>query len=581
MNKEILRSIDNIANEENISFVDVSDAILDYYDKQHAILENCDDYSIYPFPNDMFIQEAADAKELGKQPGQSKASGVLSKIWNAIKQFFRMIADSIRRLIDRITGNGGSTAGNKKIISCDSIVLGILSNSKYNVPDNTHQWPIPKVNPKYITKQDKDEEDEVDDTTDVENDVVTEAAGDARYIVVNIPAGKGSVFFPKQDRGPNNDIIAAVNNEEKTITFHQAGYGKWDKTEGSTNSDEGNTPNVTGTKKPWTHSSKTALCLIQDTKALDKLSALTDYAIGILFKSDKKHHIKFNTACKSIIDDINHAEKKAKLKEVKVSLKDLTDFQKKINSLIYKIDKFSDIRTDVSSLDKHTMESFNNLYKKLLDVQVSMNIVSSSFNTSLIINAHYIGSIKSMTLLDEFVNTMIDEGVPPKYVAYNTWLAANECIRGKGEDYAPCWGQTRFTFFPPNKNLVYKIAMSGAGITSNRAEIRTSEMFQKMDRIDLIAPVVKHWNNDAIVVMERIHSSGTPSYATCLAYTKRCNDAIMEYEKTHKVKLNIRIADQHKDNVMYDGENKCYRSIDYGIATRAYVKEPKKDKKKK
>jgi len=31
---------------------------------------------------------------------------------------------------------------------------------------------------------------------------------------------------------------------------------------------------------------------------------------------------------------------------------------------------------------------------------------------------------------------------------------------------------------------------------------------------------------------------------------------------------------------MYDKKNKCYRSIDYGIATRAYVKEPKKDKKK-
>jgi soluble cytochrome b562 len=577
MNKELLLSIDNITTEENVALVDVSDAILNYYDKQRVILENCDEYESYLFPDESLIQESAN-EEFGRKPKQSKAVTILTKIWNTIKQFFKMIADSIRRLIEKITGAGETVVGNKKIISCDSIVLKLLSKSKYNVPDDTTQWPIPTVDSKYATSQNI--EDVIDDKHNAADDVVTESFIDSRYIVVNIPAGPGSVFFPKQVRVPNNDIISVVNNEEKTITFHQAGYGKWDKTEGSAD-DSGYSTDVEGTKKPWTHSSRTALYLIRDSKALDKLSILTDYAIDILFKADKKRHIKFNNSCKSIIDDINRAEKKAKLKKVTVSLKDLTDFQKKINELIYKIDKFSDIRTDVSSLDKHTMESFNNLYKKLLDVQVSMNIVSSSFNTSLIINARYIGSIKNMALLDEFVNTMIDEGVPPKYVAYNTWLAANECIRGKGEDYAPCWGQTRFTFFPPNKNLVYKIAMSGAGITSNRAEIRTSEMFQKMGRVDLIAPVVKHWNNDAIVVMERIHSSGTPSYATCLAYTKRCNDAIMEYEKTHKVKLNIRIADQHKDNVMYDKKNKCYRSIDYGIATRAYVKEPKKDKKKK
>lgn len=559
MGNELLCMIEDIVTEQNISFCDVTDAILNYYDKQNTILENYDS-DVY---QSQFIQESANNTS-GKQ-------SILSRIWQTIKSFFRMISDSIRRFIDKLTGKSST---NVNTTSCDSIVLKLLSKSKYNVPDNTRKWPIPKVNKKYVTKSDEDD-NSADDATDSNENIVTEAAGDSRYIFVNIPAGKGSVFYPKQIKVPNNDIISIINNDDKTITFHQSGYGKWDNTTASVDDDQGS-PNITGTKKSWTHSSKTALYLIKDKKAFDKLCELTDYATYILFKNDnKKHHIKFNTACKSIINEINHAENKTNLKEVKVSLKELTDFQKKISALLEKIDRFSDISTDVSSLDKTTLNNFNNLYKKLLDVQFSMNIVSSSFNTPLIVNAKYIGCIKSMALLDEFVNTMINEGIPPKYVAYNTWLVANECIRGNGKDYAPCWGQTRFTFFPPDKHLVYKIAMSGAGITSNKAEIRTSEIFQKMDRVDLIAPVVKHFNSDAIVVMERINSSSQPSYAACLSYTKRCNDAIAEYEKTHKVKLNIRIADQHKDNVMYDKKHGCYRSIDYGIATRSYIKSTK------
>lgn len=579
MRNEILRSIDNIANEESESLLNVSNAILNYYEKQQIVLENCDDIYAYEFPEDGFIQEAV---EEGTEPvdaslGKKKQEpSIIAKIWNAIKQFFRMIADSISRLIDKITGRGSSSESGNKIISCDSIVLKLLTNSAANKPDNTREWPIPRVNPKY-TVDEEDSDEEGAPAEEIGDEVVEEAAmgNYNKYIVVNIPTGNGSTFYPKQVKVPNNDIIAAVNNTEKTITFHQAGFGKWDSTSGETNAHE-STPALEGTKKPWSHSSKTALGLIQNPKAMDKLSDLVDYAIDVLFKNEKRHHIKFNTTCKAVIDDISHTVKHAKCKEVKVSLKELTDFQKKINSMVVKIDKFSNINVNVSKFDKKTISSFNELYKKLLDVQISMNMVSSSFNTSLIINAHYIGAIKSLALLDEFVNMMIEEGIPPKYIAYNTWLVADECIRGSKTQYKPIWGQTRFIFFPPNKQLCYKIAMSGAGITSNKAEIRTSEMFKKMDRIDLIAPVVKHWHNDAIVVMERINNDATPSYATCISYTNRCNAAIEEYEKAHKVNLNIRIADQHKDNVKYDKQNKCYRSIDYGIATRAYVKNDKK-----
>ena len=42
MGNELLCMIEDIVTEQNISFCDVTDAILNYYDKQNMILENCD-----------------------------------------------------------------------------------------------------------------------------------------------------------------------------------------------------------------------------------------------------------------------------------------------------------------------------------------------------------------------------------------------------------------------------------------------------------------------------------------------------------------------------------------------------------
>lgn len=574
ISSEILIAIDNVSNEQNCAMDDVNKAVLDYYDKQQTVMEYYDELSDDVTPCGEYILEAATDKK------DKSGKNILQKIWNAIKQFFKMLAQQFSRLIDRIK-NIGKKDG--KFVPCDSVVLRILSKSKYNKPDDTSSWSIPKVNPKYTKAEDAslgEEEpkfEKKDSKKKKKKDKVTmEAAQDSRYITVDIPAGKGSTFYPKTVKVPKSDIIAEINNEDKSISFHIVGFGKWNQTEASTEGASMSTAEVEGTKKPWTHSSKISLYLISEPAIFEKFIALTDLATEILFDNKHGHISTFNKKCKKIIDEMDHGARHKKLDKVKVSLKDLTEFQKKVNTLNYKIDKFANISTDVSAFNKDTINSFNLLSKKLLDIQVSMNLLTSALNNNFIVNQCFIGCIKSLALLDQFVAAMIQEGMPPKYIAYNTWLVADECIKGKKEQYKPCWGQTRFIFFPPGGKFVYKIAMSGAGITSNKAEVRTSEMFEKMDRVDLIAPVVKTWEKDAIVVMERVDNDATPSYPEVIAYTKRVNSAIAKYEKDHNLHLNIAIADQHKDNVKYDKVNKCFRSIDYGIANRAYIKPDKK-----
>lgn len=569
-NNEILESIDNITEQQNTSMFDVCSAISNFYDKQLTVME----YSNY---NNSSFNDVGIFMESEQKDGTGNTS-IIKKIWNAIKHVFVMLTTHIRMMIDKIKLFFNKNDGkHSNYISCDSIVLRILSNSRANVPDDTSKWKIPAVNPKYIAEQNKKystdaEIDKYNKKHKNDTQVYSEAATDNRYVTINIPTGAGSTMYPKTVRVPRNDIITEINKDEKTISFHIKGKGKLQRIKMTNEDSSTSKGEIEGLKKSWTHSAHIALYLMSKPDKFDKLVALTDLAVEILFMKKKSHIHLFDKKCKSILSDLNKNAKHTDLTKVKLSIKDLTEFQKKINNLNYKIDKFADINCDVSSFDKDTIDNFNRLSRSLLDIQIAMNSLTSSLENNIIVSDCFVGCIKNMALLDQFVSTCIQEGMAPKYIAYNTWLVSDPCIRGNNDTYKPIWGQTRFIFFPPDNRFVYKIAMSGLGVTSNRAEIRTSEMFEKMDRVDLIAPVVKTWDTESILAMERIMSVSDVSLPECAMYTKSANDAIVEYEKKNNVKLNIKIADQHKDNVKFDTKNKCYRSIDYGIASRSYKK---------
>ena len=550
MRNEILQAIDNINDVTFETKNSMLASITSYYEKYQTIAEYCSD----PATGLMLVMEA-DAVEFGKK------ETTLDKIWKGIQRFFRLLVANIKHFIDRVMDlfRKKPDAGGV-ITSCDSIVLKVLAKSKANVPDDISTWNIPKVDKKKVNKYDKKE-------------TVTEAA---QYVTVDIPARDGSTFYPKTVRVPKNDIIAEVNNADKTITFHIVGYGKLSSTTATDAAEGVQNKDITGTKKPWLSSSKMALYLVANPDAVKKLSDLVDLVTEIIFNGKSRDENTFNSKCKKLFSSYESGVNHLKADKVVVSMKDLTDFQKEMNNIVTKMDKYANTNTDVTKISKDTINNMNDLSIKLVRIQSSMNLLTSSLEKNLVVNECFVGKIKSLALLDQFVATCIDEGVPPKFIAYNTWLVADACIKGNKEEYKPAWGQSRFVFFPPNKKFVYKIAMNGLGITSNKAEVRTSEMFVKMGRVDLIAPVVKTFERDSIVVMERINNDSQPSYAAILAYTKHVNDAIDDYQKKHNIKLNIRMTDQHKDNVKYDTTNKCYRSIDYGIANRAYDKKAHK-----
>ena len=107
----------------------------------------------------------------------------------------------------------------------------------------------------------------------------------------------------------------------------------------------------------------------------------------------------------------------------------------------------------------------------LCDIQYSANRVMNYINDDArFIYADKIESIKDPAVLGEYIMECIKNGFPAKYIAYNAWLLSHRSIRGNGMSFKPIWGQTRAIFIPPNKDIIYKIALSSAGMFGNKTE---------------------------------------------------------------------------------------------------------------
>lgn len=548
--QEILDIIDNIDHVENDQYVDTISSMNDYMVKENALL------SEYSENDEIDYYQEGSIIDGGKK--------VIQKIFGMIKKIIVVLINQIKKFIAIL-----SIKRKSRCQSVDMVLMDILNNSKYNKPDDIASWPIPKINPIYLKKHDgpKDKDKDVVQEAFKETPITNKQDGPVK---VKMPVGKDSLVASSIISVPSGDVAVGFDNSKKTIRFKIFGRGLFSSIT-ATDSDTINNGDfsIAKTKNPHLGSAKIALYLMTNDDDMKKLNDLVLLAMKVLKHNKKEDIDEFNNTCSKEIKTMFKNADKIKATEFEVSLSDLTSFQKRLNDLNYKMNEFIDIDKDVSSLDKATMKSMNLLTDKLLRIQIALNMLTSAIENKNIINANFIGCIKNVALLDLFVKKCIDEGIPPKYVGYNAWLVSDKCIKGEKPEFAPVWGQTRIVFFPPGKRVVYKVALSGAGITSNQAEIKTSRLFVDMDRVDLIAPIVRTWKNESVVAMECVQSDGKPSWLKIGEYTREVSQVIKDYEAKNKVRINTKISDQHKDNVKYDIKNGVYRSIDYGIAKRS------------
>ena len=540
--EEFLRQIDLISETQTESEIAVFESMIDYCDKQQDIIQETSTVSVF------------------QESEASKSDSVLKQLWDAIKRFIKAIIDGFKKAIKSFTNNAGSNISKgKPKTSVSAIADEVLSHGK-NVPDNIDAWPIPQVNPKYIVNE-SFVEDPVDLSVYLESATSTPTEGETPQKVQIIVDPKSEIKGETVELKKNTINVSYINNNE-TLRITYFGFGRFSKTKIKSDDPAVDIP---GQDKEWYSSPKVALHLMTHDDTRLKITELVNLALRVI-KHRKLEDIKtLNSSGKmsNIISIFLRPE--SHVYEVPVA--QLTAVQAWASKLLTDMEAFTSTDVDIQDLDSETIKSLNMVVRLLMRIQISLNYISSAFNNMHIIDASFYKSIKSLDLLDEFVGKCIESGVPPKYVAYNAWLISDECIRGSGE-YKPIFGHARATLFPPNQKIVLKIALSGLGTVSNETESRFTKIFVDMDRIDLIAPVIKDFKNNAIVAMERVNGNFDLSSKVLKEYTKKANDALTEYQKRTGQKLNIKVGSQHIGNVAFDNKYKVYRSIDYGVHYR-------------
>lgn len=262
----------------------------------------------------------------------------------------------------------------------------------------------------------------------------------------------------------------------------------------------------------------------------------------------------------------------------RLSMKELTSFQSKVNKLEEDLDFIQNGNTDLSEVDNDTIIALNSLVNIVTNIQFGLTSLSNAMQKVHLIDLKYMNAIDDRDILSKFVYDCIINGIPPKYIAYNTWLIAQESIRGDASVYKPTCGQTRCIFFP-NKKEILKIAINGNGVTSNKNELRFSQFLKNSKEEDMIkisALVNDSYSEDAIISMERIIDS--VGKHPDLGVLNEIKGKFIDFTKRH-AELRLVVTDFNDGNVMWSSDRDCWVCIDYGLGKRNTQKKTTDTKK--
>ena len=160
-----------------------------------------------------------------------------------------------------------------------------------------------------------------------------------------------------------------------------------------------------------------------------------------------------------------------------------------------------------NKLNKKFNNYLNLLNTLLFMIQMGINLISGSFREIYDIPAEYIGAISDTETLSKFVEKLIQAGFPSKYIMLNSYLIADENLRGNeksANENKPIWGQSRLVFIPEKDKDVHKIAVNAYGYSSNIREYDNYKIFKKLGEDSLLAPVTNISQNKYILDMVKV-----------------------------------------------------------------------------
>lgn len=241
-----------------------------------------------------------------------------------------------------------------------------------------------------------------------------------------------------------------------------------------------------------------------------------------------------------------------------VQISELEQFGKTLAKCSEHLKKYDDGN---NSVDRDYFTAANKVSNMLAELQYGLNDITKSLRGVYVIDPSYCNTIRDVGVLSKFSEVMINSGIPSKYIGFNVYMASHGDIKGEGSPLEPVWGQSRVTLFPTNRtDIVYKVALNGTGIRSNRLEATTWASVQSTQYAVWFAGVTQITQNRCVLEMERVDTDkkGPIHKGVIVSDVRQQINEICD-----KLKLpNDLSTDIHPGNIGWKNGHVCI--IDYG-----------------
>lgn len=516
-----------------MTFVDISDFILDPFSESYSIDPSIFEENAHSTFYEDLLLEAADTKK----------KNVFQKLWGMIKKLFKWISNQFKKFINWIKNifkrkdNKSSDQimedkGVKKLAG--AALIGLAAYDIAAVGNDVNN-PTPTPNP------------------------APKANDTPRKIKVEIPADEHS----EVKVGTTLDVavkslIAKFDGDKETVTFQFTEDFRYKDINGVPNKERVGNPYAKYYAFAWIKHPEVMDSFIKVFNYIRDNETIDQNALANLYNEYDK---LADTALRSTMMYPKQL--------ISCTLSELTEFNTKVDE-INKLAEMLDTPNNVAKMNGNNLvvKIINEISVMGMRLQFSINGIFASMNEFYQVDALYYGTVKDINTLSEIVHDFIKAGIPYKYIAWNTYIIADDKIRGEAKKDKPVWGQTRVVFIAKDHSCVHKIAMNQAGIRSNLGE---AEVYNKFSKIhggsDVITKVYRITPNNCIVDHEWVDT--TKSDYVDQSTINRLTDRMNHLASSNDIPLDFK-ADIHNGNIGYRGNTLV--ATDYGLLRRLNTK---------
>ena len=285
---------------------------------------------------------------------------------------------------------------------------------------------------------------------------------------------------------------------------------------------------------------------------------------------------------KYLADEIfNKVDKK--YSNVSISIKNIAEFQIKVDTMCKVVEKFDNIRNELNlnigdkgsnanNIEKHYMDILNELSWACVNLQGGLHAIANGMQNIYVINPEYWDTVDDINILAKFVDRCMRYGIPGKYLVYNIYKICKSEIKGSPDIDKPIMGFGRLTLIPDG-DIIYKIAINRYGIRSNKNDFMVMDFVKDKPEIQQYFAITHKTYGDYIInVMEKVKAGSKyePSMNKANELGKEINELLT------KANAGFIIHDIKSD--AFGQKNGKYVCLDYGYILRQSYKPVKNNK---